>query len=366
VSSPIEIVPLAPEHRAAVAEFVRRTWHRPDTEAFRRWRYDEPPGLVGWLALREGECLAMECAFRRPYRIGDEDVAILETFDWYSLPSLRNVGLGVRLMQQYMRGGDPVLLVGGSEDALQLLVRLKWRRLGTARRFVRRLSAARVAESAARRLRLPPAAARWLEPPLRPWLRPERRFAPRDGRCLATASVGEEALALYRAPTRYGMFPLWTAESLRWLTAGFPGAGHYIPLYFARGDALVGWSVVRVYESPDGRRAEIVELFAPSADADLYAWMVSEAVCAAAGLAPELVATSSTCPAVAAALARNGFVEIEPLAIHLWWPGRELPAEPHLLGSNTRDTPFNPYPPRWWDGNGVLSARPEGAGDAAG
>jgi hypothetical protein len=364
VSSPIEIVPLAREHRAAVARFVAQTWRRPDTEAFQRWRYDEPPGLVGYLALRDGECLAMECAFLRPYRIEGEEVRILETFDWYSLPSLRNVGLGVRLMQQFMRGKDPILLVGGSADALQLLARLKWRPLGAARRFVRRLSAARAAEGVARRLRLPEATARWLAPPLRPWLRPERRFVPRDGRCLATASVGEEALALYREPTRYGMVPLWTAESLRWLTAGFPGVGHYIPLYFARGDALAGWSLVRVYESPDGRRAEIVELFAPSADADLYAWMVSEAVCAAAGFAPELVATSSTCPAVAAALARNRFVEIDPLAIHLWWPSRELPAEPHLLGSNTRDTPFNPYPPRWWDAAGALSARPEAGSDA--
>ena len=351
MSSPIQIVPLA-EHRAAVRRFSTETWQRPRTEAFYRWRYDEAPDLVGFLALRDGECLAMECAFRRPYRLGDDIAFILETFDWYSLPNLRNVGLGVRLMQQFMRGGEPLLLVGGSGEAIDLLTRLKWQSLGKARRFVRRLGAARVAESAARRLRLPSAAEPFLAAAARPWLRPKRTPAPRGARCLATAGVGDEIEELYRGPMRYGTVPLWTTQRLRWLTGGFPGAGHYVPLYFALGDELLGWALLRVYDSnydsTEGRRAEIVELFAPSANPELYAWMISELTCCAAGFEPDLVAASSTCPAICEALGRSGFVEIEPLAIHLWWPGREgLPA-PLLLGSNTRDTPFNPYPPRWW------------------
>jgi hypothetical protein len=62
----------------------------------------------------------MECAIARPYRFGDERVDVLEVFDWYCLPELRNSGLGVRVMQALMKEG-PCLLVGGSPDTRGLM-----------------------------------------------------------------------------------------------------------------------------------------------------------------------------------------------------------------------------------------------------
>ncbi len=120
-----EIVALTREHMPALRRFAEKVWHRPRSDAFYRWRYEDPAFHVAYLALRDGEC-AMECAIRRPYRVGDEVVDFLEVFDWYALPELRNAGLGVRVMQRLMREPHPLLLVGGTPDTQALLPRLKW------------------------------------------------------------------------------------------------------------------------------------------------------------------------------------------------------------------------------------------------
>jgi hypothetical protein len=81
VSAAVEIVAYGPERRATVQRFAEQTWRRPRSEAFYRWRYDEAPAFQAFLALRGGECLAMQTAFRRPYRVGEREVHILEPFD---------------------------------------------------------------------------------------------------------------------------------------------------------------------------------------------------------------------------------------------------------------------------------------------
>src|SRR5690606_1611132 len=106
----------------ALRRFAEQVWHRPRSDAFHRWRYlDSAPFHDVWLAVRDGECLAMEVAIRRPWHIGPETVTIREVFDWYALPAYRNAGLGVRVMQALMKEPVPLLLVGGSRDTQGLL-----------------------------------------------------------------------------------------------------------------------------------------------------------------------------------------------------------------------------------------------------
>jgi hypothetical protein len=351
----LEIVPLAREHLAAVRRFAEKVWQRPRSDAYYRWRYEEPSAFqLGYLALRDGECLAMECAFRRPYRTGERTLDVLEVFDWYTLPELRGSGLGMRVMQALMREPHPLMLVGGSADTQALLPRLGWRHVATSSRWVLALGVERTREALQRRLRIPPAAAPLARAAAwaavhRPGVQPRRRAAPRGGRVFAVAGAGDDLQKLYRAPTRYGTLPLWSDAQLRWLTGGFPALGHYVPLYFAVGERVVGFALLRAYPTEHGCDVEILDLYAPEPDASLYAWMVSEVALRGAGFAPGVVATSTTCPLVEQALRRNRFVRTSAVPVQFSLPGgAELPG-PILIGSNTSDVPFNPLAERWFE-----------------
>jgi hypothetical protein len=223
--------------------------------------------------------------------------------------------------------------------------------VATSSRWILAVGSERTAEGLERRLRLPAAVARPLAgAALRlPGLRPRPRAVPRGGRVLATASVGAEILALYRGALGYGTVPLWTEAMLAWLLAGFPGAGHFLPLCFAVGDRIVGWSLVRIYPSATGCDAEIVELFAPAPDPDLYTWMISETALRAAGFAPGIIAGSTTCPAVEAGFRRNRFWQTSSDPVNFWLAGRAAPPGPFLIGSNTNDAAIVPMVERWWD-----------------
>lgn len=346
-----EIVRLTPEWMPALRRFAERVWKRPRSDAFYRWRYEESaPFHDVWLAIRDGECLAMEAAIRRPWRVGDEVVEIGEVFDWFALPEYRNAGLGVRVMQALMKGPHPLLLIGGTPDTQGLLPRLKWRVVATAERYVLPLGSARLASALAERFRVPAALAELAARAslLRPGQRPRRRSVPADGRAVALAGVGDEVQELYRRSSPYRTVPLWTHELLDWLIAGFPAAGHYLPLCFSRGDALVGWALLRIHAGSPGCDAELLECFAPQPDADLYTWMVSEAATIAAGFGPGRLGAQTTCPLLGAALRRNRFALSRTNPMQLWWPGREGFPAPIAAGSNTNDSAILAMPERWW------------------
>ena len=355
-----EIVPLAPELLPAVRRFGERVWRRPRSDAFYRWRYTDSASFhVGRLAMRDGECLAMECAIRRPWRVDGERVDVLEVFDWYCLPELRNAGLGVRVMQALMQEPHPLMLVGGSEDTQGLLPRLRWQVVGEAERWVLPLGVGRLADALGQRLPLGPRLARLAARVAlaRPGSRPRRRRVPAGGRALAVSRVGEEALALYHRPSPYRTVPTWTPELLGWLLGGFAALGHFVPLYYACGDRLVGWALLRVLPTLHGCDAELIECFAPEPEANLYTWMVSEAAVVAAGFRPGVIGAQTTCPLLAEALRRNSFVRSATNLVQLWWPGRNSLPGPMAIASNTGDGPLVPWATTWWD----ASQRPTGS-----
>jgi len=347
----LAIVPLSTDTLPALRRFAEKVWQRPRSEDYYRWRYVQPPFHRAWLAMKDGEVLAMEAAIQRPWRLGEQTVDVLEVFDWFALPELRNVGTGVRVMQALMKEPHPLMLVGGSADTQGLLPRLSWQRVATSSRWILALGTERTGAALERRLRLPPALARAAASAAlrRPGQRPRPRAVPRGGRVLATASIGPELLALYRGALGYGTLPMWTEPMLRWLLAGFPGAGHFVPLCFAIDERPVGWSLLRVYPTATGCDAEILELFAPEADADLYTWMVSETTLRAAGFRPGLVGARTTCPAVETAFRRNRFWQTSSDPVNFWLDGQPAPPGPYLVGSNTNDAAIVPMVERWWD-----------------
>ena len=345
-----EIAAIGPEHGAALRRFSERTWQRPRSEAFYRWRYDSCPALAGYLALRDGECVATATAFERPHRIGGETVVVRESFDWYCLPEYRRSGLGVRLMQRLMADPAPVTVIGGTEDTRDLLPRLGFEIPGEVTTFVLPLGPRRAGEALYRRARVPRAATRAAFRVVGPLLlAPKLRAVPPDGRMLPVASAREELDALYAEARSYGSYPLWRRDQLHWMTQGYPGLGQYPLLYFARGEALVGFALLRIHETPEsGRVARLLDVFAPQPDAELLTWMVSEATCVAAGYRPDYVAAYATHPALVSR--RSDATASAPAAALRSTTGRATGSSPGPLWfcGSWGDGPLLPYPARWW------------------
>jgi acetyltransferase (GNAT) family protein len=345
---PIEIAAMGAEHVEQIRSFTSQTWpDRLRDNDFFRWRYAECPALAGYLALKDGLAVGMAAAFERPYRIGSESVAVRECFDWFCLPRLRNSGVGVRLLKRLMDDPEPIVMVGGTDDTRTLLPKLGFREGGRLASYTLPLGSGRVSEILRRRAGVPPAATRLAMRLVSPLLAPRPRQRPSDGIAWPVSGIGAEALALYTR-ARQAVVPLWRLEHLRWLTCGFPGIGSFVGLYFARGAELVGWSLVRVFTAPAGRQAQIVDLFAPEPDADLFTWMVSETSCVAAGFRPDVVNALTTSAELGEALRRNGYRSGVSLPVHLWDRQRERLPEPLFLGGQWGDFPIWPFPQRWW------------------
>jgi hypothetical protein len=343
----VRIVPYAPEHFESMRRFAERTWQRPRSDAFYRWRYHEAPDTRAFLALRDDECLATCFAFRRPYRLGDEIVPFLETFDWHALLELRNVGLGIRIIQRFMAEPEPLILVGGSDDARELLRRLKWEHVGEVKNYALQLRAG-LAGAIARRLPIPERGARLLAAAAGLVAR-RSPSAPPGGRVIPVAIAGPEVEALCRGPSAYGMLAIWTEARLRWLVSGFAGAGHFVPLYFARGADLVGFALLRIYANEGRCGAELNRRAVPERRSRRLRLDGRGGRAPRGPLRRGRARASSTCPVVCAALERNRFRYAGTSPVHVWIPGRAGVPTPILLGSNTRDHGAEPVlPAEWW------------------
>jgi hypothetical protein len=349
MSSPI--VPFTPELLPALVRFCERTWRRPRTAAYYRWRYLESPLQRAWLVMREGECIGTLLAFARPYRCGSETVTFLEVHDWFALPELKGAGLGVRLIRHAMSQPEPVLMVGGSDDSRKLMPRLGYGEPATAQRWMLPVAGHVVGQALQRRARLPAAIAGAAgELGVRAWFRAPRVRAPEAGRVVPVGCPGDELAQLYAGASHYGTVPLWPKEHLAWFLNGFAGVGHFVPLYFTVRDALRGWALGRVVSTKQGCEAALVTLFAPQPDAALYGWMVSAAVTALSAFRPNSIQASTTCPLLSAALGARRFLRVGNDPVWVAPKERELPG-PVAIGLDTGDTPLLPYPELWWDDN---------------
>lgn len=339
---------MRPEHAELIREFARETWpERLTTDAFYRWRYTDCPALAGYLAVRDGKCVAMATALQRPYRIGGQSVDVRESFDWYTLPRYKGAGVGIRVLKRMMEDPEPITVIGGTEDTRTLLPQLGFKVPAELQSYTLPLGSRRAAEVLKQRAGIPEAVTRGAFAILRPLLAPRPKASPAAGRAIPVAGIGREALALY-AKARQGVVPTWRFEHLHWLSAGFASTGCFVPLYFARGEELLGWSLARVYDTPQGRQAQIVDLFAPDPDADLFTWMVSETTFALAGWRPDVINALTTSPELAEALRRNRYRAGVSLPIHLWdREERPLP-EPLFFGGQWGDTALRPFPSAWW------------------
>jgi len=345
---PVTVESFGPEHLGAVRRLCERAYggERPTSHRYYEWAFLEAPGHRAFVAMDEDRCVAMLRAFERRYLLAGEEVACLETFDWYADPDARRRAVGIAVVRAAMSTGEPAINVGGTAATHALLPRLGWRTVGSAALYVLPLTGA---AGSSRRVgalgAAAPSARAALGTAARLWFSPRRRRPPAGARALPVSAPGDEVEALYDASAGYDVAPLPHVARLRWLASGFPGTGQLISLYFTLHDRLRGWAMARVYATASGCEAAVLELYAPRPDGELVRWMLSELLARVAPYRPTRVRALATCPVLQDALRGMRFLRRDDLPIHVWAPGRELvAASPHIT-LNTQDAPFSPHPP---------------------
>jgi hypothetical protein len=344
----IRVVRFEAEHLPAMVAFSERYWIRPRTPSYYRWRYlDSLQFMPIFVALDEaGACAGTVSAIRKTYRVREQDVSVLEVFDWHCLPELKGTGVGIRIMRAMMRLGEPLLSIGGTRDAVSTIAAMRWTRIGSARMYHLPLSGHTAAEAIERRIGFHPG---FLRAPLGiatyAWYGPTIRLRPAGGRAIPVAAPGEEVAALYHTDSIYGFAQIPDPTIFRWVAASYPGNGHFIPVVFVVNDRLCGWALTRIRAAAHGFEADILDLFAPSPTVDLYTWMVSECAVIAAQFSPIAIRARATCPLYQAALQANRFREdTADIAVHFWpTPGLENVTDIHVT-LNHSDEPLRPYP----------------------
>ena len=315
-----EIVPFRAEHLDVVARFSAQVWQRPRSAAFLRWRYLEHPHHHAYLALRDGQCLAMVDAFRRPYRGG------------------RALGRRLRLLRLVLparaaprrprRARAPAHDAGpgaGDRDGRQR----RHARAAAAHALpdpgdgdaLRRWCSARerAADALARRTRLP----RALGAP---------RLRARAGRCSRRACGARRAAPASRRRRRC---PRRRSRSTRGPAAAAarrsgrrptspgsrparPRTGRYLPLVFRVGEALAGWALLRVHEAPRPQRGAARPARARAGRGALHLDGVGGRACARPRFGPGLLTAGTSCPHLESALRANRFRAIGSAPIHYW------------------------------------------------
>lgn len=329
VTTGIRIEELNPTHIEALRRFAEKVWDRPRTDAYYRWRYLDCPGLRGVLALRGGECVAAVFALTRRYRMATQLVDCLESFDWYCIPELRSLAVGVRVMRRLMSLGPPVVALGGSDQTLSLLPRLGFTTVVVGRQYVLPLAGSLF------RARRGAIAAAMFDALGRRWYAPRRRIGPDGLACVPTSALDDAMLDIYREPTGLALVALPEPHTLRWLVGGFAGVGAYLSFTFVAGGQRHGWAFCRIFHSRGRRAAEILDLYLTGGSEPHYTWAIAELSATLAGYGVHMIRASATAPPVLAALARNRFRVENELPVMVSWRNGEVPSLPmHIMGGH--------------------------------
>ena len=340
------IVVYGPEHHDAIARFSTNVWQRPTDDAFLTWRYAACETFHhAYLAMQDRECLATVSAFEKTYRINGEPIQVLEGFDWYSLPELQTSGIGIEVMEALQRQPHPVVGIGGTEEAVALRQRLGWRRIGEATSYMLPLAGA--GELVSDRLKVPRSLADLgMAAAGNLWFQPRRRQRPSGGEARQVPEIGTDIAQLYEGETGYRAIQVANPAYIAWLVDCYPAMGNYLPFRFEIDGELRGWALGRLVDTDEGRIASLLDCFAPRPTPELYTWMISEVLLTLAESNPALVRAATTCPILSEALKNNRFRPWKAMAIDCWSKEPVFPSEDLLLGLDTADEAFLPYPSR--------------------
>jgi hypothetical protein len=305
---------------------VRRVWecdwNEETAEHYFAWRFGARGSGETLVAYDRGRCIGILDSFVRPYWVNGRREIVRETCDWYCLPEYRPLGVGLHLKRRMMAKPTPIVVIGGSGDTQNLLLRLKWARLPDIDRFILGVSARTVAELLAHK--------RWRRGVKLARLTPDisllRRLPP-----VTRPSANSQACvcvlgATQEMPTTapYALAPILEQQVLDWLMRAPKLLGQFLVLSFFCDGEPAGISINRLQMLPSGGCcAQIVHLHA--ARFEVIDWMANVTVQNLIERGAGVILSRSSCPTTAGALTALGFRRRKPEPA-FWWPPDKMPS----------------------------------------
>jgi hypothetical protein len=336
----IEFAPLtednAADARALLLDWWDQDWDRKFAEEFFDWRYLSRSVGGANLAFDGRRCVGIIDSFLRPYLLHGERVLIRETCDWFCLEQYRPLGIGLKLIRQFMERPEPIISIGGLEPTLVLLPRLKWQRLDDVETFFLPISARMLAADAARRLRIPGQNLAALLP---------RALTLRSPRMMPMPPEAE--ISIWRsgelAPLPHGdsheLIALLSNWDREWWSAAPARLGKFVGLLFSIGGEPVGVSFSRIERCTPGARARIIHLQFSNSRDEVLDWAIAETARYLMSCGVELIRCRSSCTITSKSLRRCGFLAWKPSPT-FWWSGadRSPPRSTYLTYNRADDS----------------------------
>lgn len=327
----------------AVRTFVEKTWSRPKSDDFYRWRYLDCPNAIGLLAKHRGEVLAMLWAFRQTYLLKGTKTECLELVDWATLPEWTKTGVGVLLMKKIMERPEPLIVVGGSQDTQNLLPRLNWRKLGDVNGFLLPLGGKRIGKHIGNRLK----GLKWPFQTfhsvfLKPWFKIQKKGRPAGIQVEKKEKMGYEVARLYQ--NRRDDISIPSCDTINWLLKAPSEMGIYQLLHFSFDDQLKGWSLTRMRETALGPEVSILDVFMTEELRGHLPWVVDEVVLNVPGAELDTIVAATNSKALCHAFRKNRFLPYKEFPFMMWRKEKSADLVIPTVGNNTSDIPLLPYP----------------------
>lgn len=338
-----------PQLTAAVKQLLvpnlwNRSWSRDVAEKIVEWRYSELAGYEVILAFEGDRPIAMVAAHARPCILNGASRYIREPSDWFCLPEYRRFGLGVWLISEFMSRPEPLIAIGGTEDAGPVLPTLGWRRLPDVKTYALVLTSRALLNKVfgVSHFRKSPNAARGL----RLWSRLHSMLYPKRNRSESSHELGSpEAIPNLRPECNvYGLQPLMRDREVRWLYAAPPEMGKFFCLIVTQSNQAIGSCIGRVYWHENLKYAKLVHIEATNPSTDIYGRVLAETIRYVNAWGADVVQCRASCPLLRHALTRLAFVPLRKIHSYWWSKNATLPAGMVHLTFMRGDDGIRPYP----------------------
>ena len=297
-----------------MANLWRRNWNEETAHRIFEWRFSDLDRQETVLAYDHGRPVAMVACSQRCWIVNGKIIRIREPSDWLCLPEFRHLGLGVMLMQRLMNEPEPLLAIGGAEQAQTVLRAFGWRQRFEARSYLLPLSSRFLTCRAASRLGRFVKGPRWPHPQL--WQRRKVSWH--------HLAASERIPNFPIDAAGYDIMPLIDEREIRWMQAAPKEMGTFFCLVFSANSEPAGLAIGRLFPYERLRYVRLIHVQIPFPSVAMYRRVVSESIRYAYDEGADVAQLRASCPLLQEAL-RN------------FWPNWSVPAATY-----------------WWEKNGAV------------
>ena len=323
----------------------RRSWDEETANRIFEWRYCDLGGQETVLAYDHSKPVAMVACSQRRWIVNGKTILVREPSDWLCLPEFRHLGLGVLLMQRLMNEPEPLLAIGGAEQAQTVLRAFGWQQRFEARSYLVPLSSRFFTSRAASRLRGLLTTSKKKRPTEAwgpHWSHP--RLWRSNGMPWHELAPSEPLPTIPIEAAGYDIMPLIDDREMRWMQAAPKEMGSFFCLVFPTSSKAAALAVGRVFPYEGLRYLRLIHVQIPFPSAAMYRRVISESFRYAYDCGADVVQLRASCPLLQDALRKFWPNWSVPAATYWWEKNGTLPGAKSHLTFLRGDDGVLPYP----------------------